>query len=581
MSSPKSLFDQLMAFGAEPEGPAEQGSGESMFDALINLGDPVAPLPQQRPRSKAGQPRKPPAEIYAPPPIDTASGVGRQLLRLHDPRRDPAELVGLDTFAGALGFTLGAQRAGLKTVGVEKDPLAVRTGRQSGRVVAQLDVADVADSRVPVDILIGGPPCQPFSSAGRRRGQYDPREGFQLLMPVLDAAKPRRMVVENVAAFLEPRYKAYRDQIMSQLRKRFRYVGAWRLDAKSFGVPQDRKRVFIWGAERKLSPPKPTHGPGTRRPYASVGQALPHLEREGYDAIMPFQTTARARSTDRPGFTITTRRNAYAVMGTHWRYAGAGSVPKGKRRILRPDETLIIQAFPEGFAFAGALQDQQCQIGNAVPPPLAAAVVGAVKSGLKPRKLLPEELMDAFSVIDESIWVLEPRPWVDKALIGVLVDPPYLGRPGIIPIYDGTLVRDAAHERAAFHVKQQLTSGQVTEQQMVYGVAQEISSRALDWLHADKTSHYMDNAPRVLPLQLFRLMGVPMQRVFEVFAQGDEPFRALLISNIMQEAWPTVWERYRGSETDLGALHAFIDRHGLNVDDLILEGLAEADTMYN
>jgi DNA (cytosine-5)-methyltransferase 1 len=577
----KSLFDQLLAIGGAPQAAAEalEAQEASLFDDLmVAAAQPQPARQQRRPRSKR----------QGAVPIQTSSAVARQLLRRHDPRRPPGKMVGLDVFSGAGGFLLGAQEQGVATVGVERNPLAVQTGRRAGHAVAQMDVAEVADARVPVDILIGGPPCQPFSSAGARRGQYDPREGFQLLMPVLDAVKPRRMVVENVSAFLAPRHKGYRDQIFSQLRKRFRHVGAWVLNAKHFGVPQDRERVFIWGAERKLEPPRSTHGPGTGRRQVSVRQRLPHLAAEGYDAIMPFQTTARARSTGRPGFTVTTRRNAYAVIGIHWRYDGSGSVPKDKRRILRPDETLIIQAFPEGFSFAGTLGDQQCQIGNAVPPPLASAVVGAIKAGLQPRKLLPEELMDAFSVIDESIFVLEPRPWVDRALVGVLVDPPYLGRPGIIPVYAGAAVRDCVWEWCESNVEQQLAEQGGCRR---YGhpaggydedtLQQQISNRALDWLYTDKASHYEPSAPRVLPLQLFSELGVPRRRVFEVFAQGPDPFQALLISSIMKEAWPVAWDSYRGNVTDLAALRAHLERHGLDEWDIINEGIADAATLYN
>jgi DNA (cytosine-5)-methyltransferase 1 len=366
----------------------------------------------------------------------------RQLLRRYDVRSEPEGPLALDVFAGAGGFGLGAQSVGVRTVGVERNPLAVRTARRAGLQTLEADVGELAGPGVPVDVLIGGPPCQPFSSAGKRRGQYDPRDGFGLFLDVVDAVRPRRLVAENVVAFLEPKHRAYREHIMSELAERYPYSGYWVLNARDFGVPQDRERVFIWASEdRALEEPRPR--PGTR--VRTVAQALPHLAAAGYDAVVPFQGGAKSRPTaTRPSPTITTRRNLYAVVGAGRVWRGRGSIPTGpgKARLLRPDETLVLQGFPEGFDPVGNLEQQQCQIGNAVPPPLAAAVVEALTEGLQPRRLDAEELVESLAAIGATPRLLGPRPQADDALLGVLVDPPYLSGPGIVAVYDAARYRE-------------------------------------------------------------------------------------------------------------------------------------------
>ncbi len=546
------------------------------------LQEEAASSPKVAAEGRAAPPRRPARPPAPPAPrgrggeISSAPGVARQLLRRHDGRSDDGALVALDLFAGAGGFTLGAERQGVSVVGVERDPFAVKTSRGAGHTVAEMDVGELAGARVPVDLMIGGPPCQPFSSAGSRRGAYDPREGFKLLTPAVEASRPRRLVAENVSAFLHPQHRGFREAVLRGLRAHFKHVGVWVLNAKDFGVPQDRERVFVWAAERHIDPPRPTHGPGTRRRYVSVRQVLPHLQRDGYDAIMPFQTTARARSTDQPGFTLTTRRNAYAVIGTHWRYSGAGSVPKGKRRILQPEETLVIQAFPEGFAFVGSKDKQQCQIGNAVPPPLAAAVVSAMKVGLKPRDLTPTELLNAFGSIDESIFVLQPRPWADEALVGVLVDPAYLGRSGIITVYDGDKLYDQIWEYARDIVRLQAQDGSssvdLADEQAVQVQAQQY---AFGWMGSGKASAHEITAPRVIPMRLLRAAGFSRRKAYETIAESPEAWWTLLVVASLYVGWRGLWRESRPFHRDAQRLEAFLESRNLEGAEVLQDALSE------
>ena len=432
---------------------------------------------------------------------------------------DAQKIRGLDLFAGAGGFTIGAMRADCPVIGVEYESRPVQTGRRAGHDVLRMDVREAAKhptTGLAMDVFIGGPPCQPFSQAGKRQGCYDPREGFQLTFPVLDAWRPRRAVFENVSDFLLDEHASFRREVMDGLKQRFVHTGIWELNAKDFGVPQDRARVFLWGSDVPLSPPVPTHGPGTSQPYVTPRQVLPHLLEQGFAALHAFQGGAVSRSTDKPAMTISTRRNFYAVARQGFVYrVGAGglrderdrAVPESQRRILSPDEIAVLQAFPASFGFVGNLAEQAKQIGNAVPPPLAAAVVAAVTAGLKPRKTTPTELLDSFSTLDEEILVREPRPWSDAALIGVTTASSRA--PGaLVPVYDGYRLREAVFEAEEAWLAEQ-SGVSVQRLRTDHEAMEEASVRALDFLSSTSESAWESGAPIIVPTGTLAALGLP------------------------------------------------------------------------
>ena len=141
--------------------------------------------------------------------------------------------------------------------------------------------------------------CQPFSSAGARGGKYDPRDGFKLVYNVIDELQPRRVVFENVPDFLLGKNAAYAKEVLDNLGSRFAAVGVWKINAKDFGVPQDRERVFIWAAERPMAPPVPTHGPRADQPYKTVRQALPTSRSRRPPSWSGTPRRSRAASTSR------------------------------------------------------------------------------------------------------------------------------------------------------------------------------------------------------------------------------------------------------------------------------------------
>lgn len=212
----------------------------------------------------------------------------------------------LELFAGAGGAALGLERAGFDHVALcEWDRDACATLRAAGLgPVVQGDVRDLdaiaaAVGSDPVDVLWSSFPCQAFSTAGKRLGAADARNGWPWTTAALDRFRPTWFLGENVRGLLlhtggcasaggqeglfsRPDPQAcpgcYFERIIRRdLRARFEHVGWWLLDAADYGVPQHRRRAILWAGPRPLIEPPPTHGPGRAHPWVSMGSALPHV----------------------------------------------------------------------------------------------------------------------------------------------------------------------------------------------------------------------------------------------------------------------------------------------------------------
>lgn len=151
-------------------------------------------------------------------------------------------------FSGAGGFDIGIERAGLSPAWqCEIDPQASSVlARHWPKVTRFTDVREIGPNDVgPVDVVIGGFPCQDLSVAGKRKGLSGERSGlFYEMLRVIGLCRPRYVVLENVAGLLSSDDGRDFARVLRGLAE-CGYFGAWRvLDAKYFGVPQRRRRVF-------------------------------------------------------------------------------------------------------------------------------------------------------------------------------------------------------------------------------------------------------------------------------------------------------------------------------------------------
>lgn len=186
-------------------------------------------------------------------------------------------------FAGAGGACQGLKEAGLDVVACfERDRDAVATLRANGLPAVQADLAGYDWHSTPycdwVDLVEGGPPCQPFSAAGLGAGEWDPRDCIPAYIDAIRALRPATFVMENVRGLTYKKHRPYLDTVIGRF-KRLGYTVEWRvLNAADFGVPQTRQRLFVVGSGdgSPIEWPAPTHAKG------------------GADGLLPWVTMASA-----------------------------------------------------------------------------------------------------------------------------------------------------------------------------------------------------------------------------------------------------------------------------------------------
>ena len=313
-------------------------------------------------------------------------------------------LTSVELCAGAGGQALGLENAGFAhTALVEIDKHCCNTlrhNRPEWNVLEEdmrLFKERAADYK-GMDLLAGGLPCPPFSVAGKQLGEQDERNLFNDAIDIVDAARPRAVMIENVRGFLGAVFHDYRERLKSQLEK-LGYKTDWRLlNASDYGVPQLRPRVVIVAVQKERADffdwPEPNpHNPPT------VGDTLHDLMAAGgwrgasdwaakADEIAPT-IVGGSKKHGGPDLGPTRARAAWATLGVKGRTIAVeapGPFYKGLPRLTVP-MVARIQGFPDDWHFTGAKTNAYRQVGNAFPPPVAQAVSTQIAKSLRKRVL--------------------------------------------------------------------------------------------------------------------------------------------------------------------------------------------------
>lgn len=340
----------------------------------------------------------------------------------------------ISLFAGCGGLDLGVEQAGYRVVAAtEWDDDAADTMEKNfdglESEVVRRDIVQVTTrellragglGRSAPDLLIGGPPCTPFSKSGfwleYKRAGMDPGASLlQAFTRVLAEARPRSFILENVYALTYN--NAASRPAFERLLKEIKAAGydfSWQvLNAADYGVAQARPRLFVVGSREGDAPrlPEPTHhgrwerqaSGGGDHAYVTAGDVLDGLvtdpepeevvtgnfgellrdvppgenylhftEKRGhpdpkFEWRSRFWSFLLKLSPDRPSPTIQAQPGPY-VGPFHW-----------DSRRLRVAEARRLFGYPDDFEFVGTRSSVQRQLGNSVPPPLAMKVAGAVR----------------------------------------------------------------------------------------------------------------------------------------------------------------------------------------------------------
>lgn len=333
-------------------------------------------------------------------------------------------------YSGAGGLDVGFAAAGFYPVWANDiDPDAVETYNTyfGQRFDHRANCGDIRRQELPAErsaaLVVGGPPCQGFSVAGKM-DPNDPRSRHVWdFLGVVKHVQPRAFVMENVMGLaLNRRWRQLREELLRKAQTELGYqTRLITLRASHFGVPQNRERMFLLGLrDRHVPDPRPVtqvkpptvrgaleqlskYGtPGnTTKCIAKVTPAKKPVMRKSPYAGMLFNGQGRPLNLDAPAPTLpaTMGGNRTPIVDQkqletgaecwviryhkHLREGGAPykRIPKRLRR-LTLEECAAIQTFPSEFEWSGRLSSQFKQIGNAVPPRLAYHVAIAVREAL-------------------------------------------------------------------------------------------------------------------------------------------------------------------------------------------------------
>lgn len=345
----------------------------------------------------------------------------------------------ISLFSGAMGLDIGLAKAGLNVViGQDFDASCVKTMRANGHKVLEGDIREIEPQQLlsltglhigEPFLICGGPPCQPFSTAGKRLGINDPRGSlFMDFIRMIDYIRPRFFVMENVKGIMsaplkhvplaerdekdpEQRLGTVLDVILSEFNKLGYKTVYGVLDAVNYGVPQFRERFVLIGSRdnEDIFLPIPTNfqmHQNQEYQWQSVRSVIEDLEfdsgecatlsderlkflkmvpqggnwRDLPEDIIPIAMGGaytsgggkvgfyRRLSYDQPSPTVVTSPVQKATMMCH----------PTQNRPLSVKEYARIQQFPDNWIFTGTTAAKYRQIGNAVPVGLAEAIGKAV-----------------------------------------------------------------------------------------------------------------------------------------------------------------------------------------------------------
>lgn len=347
------------------------------------------------------------------------------------PRLDPAtlmpklpetDLVALSLFSGGGGLDLGFERAGFGHAAsydiIEVCGETLRHNRPRWEVHSGPDDGDVRKENWErfagkVQVMHGGPPCQPFSIAGQQQGRHDERNMWGPYIDAIHKVKPLVFVAENVLGLLDSKFAGFvKHEILNPLSDY--HVTSFALNAAGFGVPQTRERVFFVGFRnekhfRRYVMPEYTHRfdhvKGNRRQPTPPATQLGLLDDDrslcmgvrealglpdiGFDILAP---TIRSAFTGKRNTTSVLNSVASAEAWASIEVWGSGVAKDRHSAHIFPTENGhfrmsvqdcgVLQGFPESWEFMGAVYKVLGQIGNSVAPPVAYHVAMSVRRAL-------------------------------------------------------------------------------------------------------------------------------------------------------------------------------------------------------
>ena len=343
-----------------------------------------------------------------------------------------SKVQGLSFFSGGGGLDIGAQMAGIKVItslDFEKDAIATLNSNKffahtkhrldDIRNVKASDFNQVLKDNNPEKlVLLGGPPCQPFSKAGywktleQRLGPDDPRNMIGSYLNIIDEIRPDGFILENVESILHPHNIQAVEDLAEAIDKMGYHYVLVKANACDYGVPQKRKRVFFIATKNKIvGMPEITNHQNPEEGQRGYERVIDWIGRFDIDSLRSDLDSTEGRHHDAliqvpPGgnyISLSSRRGytpelfkagtrywtfllklhpylpSWTIIASpgHWE----GPFHWNNRR-LRNCELAAIQTFPIDYQFIGSVRSVHKQIGNAVPCLLGEQMCKFIKENI-------------------------------------------------------------------------------------------------------------------------------------------------------------------------------------------------------
>jgi len=304
----------------------------------------------------------------------------------------------LDLFCGAGGFSYGFMKAGFNVLlGIDNDKTAIRTfqkNHKNSKTICK-DIFDIKKEDIircvgkkQINLIIGGLPCQGFSLAGKRDPK-DPRNSlFKQFIRIIFEIKPKIFIAENVQGLLSMKtQKGYKviDIIKKESLKHGYFIKEYLLNAKDFGVPQNRRRVILVGCRKRNIEIK--FSKKKEIPIKKVllrKEEVPKIYFYSEKRIRGFKRRAKQNKKLKRGYGwqfLDLNKPSYTISARYYKDGAEALIKYSDKqiRMLTPEECALIQSFPKEYEFFGGKIKTYKQIGNAVPPQLSLNIAKSIK----------------------------------------------------------------------------------------------------------------------------------------------------------------------------------------------------------
>lgn len=339
----------------------------------------------------------------------------------------------LDLFCGAGGLSVGFESEGfhvVKAIDINKHAITTYNNNRDKKVAEVMDISNIDETFLKkigdIDGIIGGPPCQGFSTAGQRIIDDERNKLYREYFRILEMVHPKFFVIENVTGILNFSKGLVKNDIIERANRLGYKIFYKILDTSDYGVPQIRKRVIFIGYDKKLVKMNYEFPDGTAN-KVSIEDAIsdlpsldkcedntkygstPKTEYQEYirNGMIELHNHQQSNHTEETKNAISLvpeggsirdipeelrgGRKYKALLRKMDRTKPSLCIDTGHRTYFHYEEKRVpsvrenarLQSFKDDYVFYGPKQEQYKQVGNAVPPILAAIIAKSIKDYLE------------------------------------------------------------------------------------------------------------------------------------------------------------------------------------------------------